>query len=221
MTTPAEFFGAVDSGRIDLRDPEVPQRSLQDRPDVLHAASQSEGPTIAPSTMQPQRPAVPRNQIEVARLSDQLRKEAAQVWSEAFEGVSGKRINAVRFPGLTRHGISRAANGDVSNPLFRIAVVFLLMKRLGLGRERAQRIVDWLQAVIDWVYADEEEEREAKEVLAEDQRLRLASEKVQTRLAWGEPGAAEEALEIARAQRALAPTVVHTLRRLAAAEVTR
>lgn len=216
MTTPAEFFGAVDAGVI-LRDPEVPQRALQDRTDVLHPTSSAEVPSCGPSTMHTCRGAVPRTRAGVARLSDELREEAAKVWSEAFEGVSGKRINSVRFPGVTRHGVSRAANGAPSNPLYRIAVVFIVMKRLGLGRERAQRIVDFLQWVIDWLYGDEEE-REPKEVLAEDQRLRLASEAAQTRLAWGEPGAAGEALEIARAQRALAPTVVHTLRRLAAAE---
>lgn len=174
---------------------------------------------IATPIMPPGAACVVRGGREFTHLTDVLHDEAVLVLHDAIGDVSGKRLDSAAVPGAGRHGISRALNGCTSNPLFRVAALFLLMKRLGLGRERAQRIVDWLQEVVDAIWPPNEgEEREAKEVLAEDQRLRLASEGAQTRLAWGEAGAAGEALEIARAQRALAPTVVHTLRRLAAAE---
>lgn len=155
-----------------------------------------------------------------ALLMDRVRTEAAKQLELALDGVSGKKMDYAGFPFVGRRGISRAINGCASNPLYRIIGVFVLMKRLGLTRDRAQRIVNFLQEMVDEIWPPDEEE-DPKEVLLREQQLDLADDEPQLRLAWGEPGAAAQMLEAVRAQHAHAPAVIRVLRRLVAAEQQR
>lgn len=157
---------------------------------------------------------VPRKIGGLALVMDQLRLEASRELGAAFRGISGKRIDLVGLPGCGRHGISRALNGCSSNPLYRIVALFVLMKRLGMGRERALRIIGWLRELVDQIWPDDQE-IDPRRVLEEEQRLDSRDDAPQQRLAWGEPGAAAEMLEAVRAQQAHAPLVIQVLRRLA------
>lgn len=134
---------------------------------------------------------------DAARLADILRDEAALELMAAFEGVSHKRMKAAAFPGVSPTGISRAMNGDPSNPLSRLAAAFLLMRRLGIDRKRALKLWLWLREVIDQIWPPEE---------AEDEEG---------------PHDPRAALEAVRIIHAFAPRVIGTLRRLVAAEAIR
>lgn len=151
---------------------------------------------FTPPVMQRPLPNVPRKTADYARLADMLRDEAALEMMDALDGVSGKKIDAAAFPGISRHGVSRACNGDPSNPLYRIAALFLLLKRLGMDRKRAKRIVQWLDELIDQLWPPEEEED-------------------------GEPHDPRADLEAIRAHQEHLPRAVAALRRLVAAEAIR
>src|SRR5690606_9073071 len=99
---------------------------------------------------------VARRGRDFSHLADALRDEATLELFVAVGDVSGKKLHAAAVPGAGRHGISRALNGCTSNPLYRIAALFVVMKRLGMGRERAQRIVNWLQEIVDAIWPPEE-----------------------------------------------------------------
>lgn len=167
--------------------------------------------------MPPGAACVVRNGREFTHLTDTLHDEATLVLHSAIGDVSGKKLESAAVPGAGRHGLSRALNGCTSNPLYRVAALFLVMKRLGFGRDRAQQIVNWLQEIVDAIWPPEEEE-DPEKVLEEEQRLDTMDDLPQLRLAWGRPGAAREMLEVVRQQYAHMPSVIRVLRRLAAAD---
>lgn len=170
---------------------------------------------IAPITLGTIAPGVVRKP-DVFAL-DTLRGEAAEVLADVFGDVPGKRIEQQSLPGYGRHGISRAINGCSSNPLFRIIGFFVLMKRLGMTGDRAQRIIDFLQEVKDSIWPPEEP-LDPRKVLEEEQRLDSQDDEPQQRLAWGDRSAAVEMLAAVRRQQAHLPSVISVLRQLAATE---
>lgn len=149
---------------------------------------------------------------QVVRALEDLRAEATGEVATLFQGVSGKRIDGASVPGFGRQGISRALNGCVSNPVFRLAAWFHLARRLGIPKSRLQRIIDWLQEQLDRAY-DDVPAAPLKDVLEREEELdgRDAGG-VQMRAYAGCRDAARELLEIKQAEAALLPEVIRTLR---------
>lgn len=169
---------------------------------------------IALGNLSPGASAVVRR-IDVVAL-DALQVEAAGIMEELFEGVSGKRINGAALPGFGRHGISRAANGCATNPLFRVVGLFVLMRRLGMSGELAQRIIDWMQEVKDAVFPAEDLPP-LEEVLDREADLDAEDDPHQQRIGRI-PGAAARMLTAKRRQHAFDRTVIQALRRHVEAE---
>lgn len=140
-----------------------------------------------------------------------MRAEAAAQMASVFDGVSGKRIEAIGLPGFGRAGVSRAANGSDTNPLYRIAGMFLLMKRLGMGREGALRWLEFLRQVVDWIWPPEEE-KSLQDTLDEDAALDGADELPRQRAYAGDENAARELLDVKTRQIALSQAVTIALR---------
>lgn len=170
---------------------------------------------------------VPASAARVVRTRDLLahlallRDEASAEMSVAFDGISGKRIDAAALPGFGRHGVSRAANGSETNPLYRIAGLLLLMRRLGMGRARALRWLEWLRQVVDTIWPPEEEEggTDLRAVLDRDAEMDGRDERPRQRAYAGDLVAARELLEVKTAQIALGQDVAVRLRQvLASAE---
>lgn len=165
---------------------------------------------IAPLNLSLPRSPVAHKPGRFVRMVDLLRGEAAAELEDALRGVSGKRITAAAVPGASRTGLSRAMNGSTTNPLWRIAVFFLLLKRLGLGRERAQRLVDWLQELVDVIWG--EEDASLDEVLEHEQELDVLDEPPQQRIGRN-PDAPMQMLAAKRLQHAYDRVVIRVLRR--------
>lgn len=157
--------------------------------------------------------AQPHNSGATVRLMDVLRDEAALELDAALHGATGKRIARADVPGASRTGLSRAANGCESNPLYRLAAVLVLMKRLGMGRERALRLVDWLRELVDQIWPEEEEARDFGEVMGAEQAIDGEEDRYQVDACLGIPGAAERMLEVVRQRRAHDAVVISALRR--------
>ncbi len=121
---------------------------------------------------------------EDVRVMDALRAEAAMEVERLFDGVSGKRINMALVPGIRRHSISRAANGCDGNPLYRLPSWFVLCRRLGVPKERLQRVIDWLQRCLDRAY-DDVPAPELEDVLREEQERDAAEDVAEMRVATG------------------------------------
>jgi hypothetical protein len=100
--------------------------------------------------------AVVQNRRDFLNLTDAIRGEAAAVLKSVLEGASWKRVQSEDVPGAKAEFLSRAKKGCDSNPLYRIAALFLLMKRLGMGRESALRLLGWLTELVDWIWPPEE-----------------------------------------------------------------
>lgn len=172
---------------------------------------------IAFPNLSPSMPRVVRRPGELAHLLDVLKDEAALEMGAAFKGVSGKRIDAANVPGCGRHGVSRAINGSETNPLFRLAALFVLMKRLGMGRERALRVVGWLRELVDAIWP-EEEERSWEETMGREQEIDSEEDRHQVDACLGIPGAAARMLEVVRHRHAHDAVVISVLRQRVAAE---
>lgn len=157
-------------------------------------------------------PRVVQSPRSLLRATDSLRDEAALVLGDAIDGVTGKQMNRAAVPTCGPYAISRAINGGDSNPLYRVACLFLLMKRLGMGRERAQRIVGWLQELIDAIWP-EAEAGELADVLQKDQDLDVKDDALRLRAVLGCPDAVRSLLIEKRRQVAYGATVVLALRR--------
>jgi hypothetical protein len=99
-------------------------------------------------------------QRDLFQFMDVVRDDAAMELEFALRGVSVMRIKRANVPGASAYGFSRAMNGSESNPLYRIAALFILLKRMGVPREVPQRIVDWLQDLINRVWGPAEETKE-------------------------------------------------------------
>jgi hypothetical protein len=149
----------------------------------------------------------------VLQASDCLRDEAALELGAGLAGVTGKQLKRAGVPTCGAYAVSRAMNGGDNNPLFKIAALFLAMRRMGLGRERAQRIVNWLQEVVDAIWPETEEADLAK-VLEKDQELDVTDDTLRLRAAMGCAEAARDLLAVKRKQAAHAPTVIFALRKV-------
>lgn len=173
--------------------------------------------TLAPSTIAPSWRGVVRTRKSFAHdATDGLRKDAAEAVARAFEGVSGKRIDAAHVPDCGRHGISRAINGSSTNPLYRIALMFVVLRRLGMPRERAVWMVEWLRRLVDAIWP-EEEAPALEEALEKDGDLDVLDDAERVRAYRGDPEALARYLDAKMVQLAHAPAVIQAIRRRLAA----
>lgn len=147
------------------------------------------------STMVPPSPTYTGGRREIVRLLGAFRDEAQREVAAVFGDVSGKKIDAVGLPGFGRRGVSRALHGCESNALFRIAGLFLLMKRLGMGRERALRWIEWLRQMVDVVWPPEEVPP-IKEALEREQEADGRDDTIQLRAYAGDRAAMLEWAEV-------------------------
>ena len=115
---------------------------------------------------------------------DRMRKEAGDEVDLAFEGISQKRIDSAAVPGCTRSVVSRASNADPSNPLYRLGLMFVVARKLGVPKARLQRLIDWLQARLDEAYADAPREP-ITEVLDADAEVDQVDDLLRLRAARG------------------------------------
>lgn len=165
--------------------------------------------------MMPPAPIRARNSRDVVRLMGSLRLESVRETAALFGDVSGKRISGAAVPSATRHSVSRALNGCESNPLYRVVGWFVLARRLGIPKSRLQRVLDWLQEVLDAVYDDAPPEPLA-EVLDRDAELDGRDDLPRLRAVRGDRTAMLELMEVTREEMAHDRTVLARLR----AEVT-
>lgn len=166
---------------------------------------------IAPANMLAMRGDVVQNPRLVLRLLDSLRVEASDTMTEVLHGVSHKRIRSADVPGVGPTFVSRCTNGGDCNPLWKIAGLFVLMKRLGMGRGRAQRIVDYLQELVDLIWP-EDDVPPLDDVLDTEQDLDAEDDPHQQRIGR-DPDAIARMLDVKRRQRAHDRTVIFALRR--------
>lgn len=96
---------------------------------------------------------VARRDRDWSHLTNQLSTRAQEVVCEAFPEHGLKRFRSL--PWFSYHGLSRARGGS-NCPLWRLAVWIVALRALGIGREAAQLLVDFLQSVINLVYAPSE-----------------------------------------------------------------
>lgn len=169
---------------------------------------------IAPSTLPLAAPSVVRTATDFSHLADTLRDEAALELRASLDGATCKRMERAAFPGFGLHGISRALNGSPSNPLYRLAALFLVMKRMGMGRQGAQRIIDWLQEIVDLIWPAEDLPP-LEDVLDTEQDLDAQDDPHQQRIGR-DPEAVARMLEVKRRQLAHDRIVVLALRRAVA-----
>jgi hypothetical protein len=162
--------------------------------------------------LSPAAAAVAQRQRDVVRLSDTFRAAAALVLDDVLAGVSTKRVRAAGVPGMGVTFLSRCKNGDHGNPLWRLASLFVLMKRLGLGRERAQRIIDWLQEIVDQVWPVGEAP-EFEQVMEDEQELDAADDPCQMRAVHGDADALREFIAVKAKQRAHDAVVIQASRK--------
>jgi hypothetical protein len=158
---------------------------------------------------------VAQTERDVLRASDALRDEAALELASVLEGTTCKRLVRADVPTCGAYAISRALNGGDSNPLYRVAMVFVLMKRMGMGRERAQRILNWLQELVDAIWPPEELPV-LEDALAKDQDLDTGDDSLRFKAVLGCPEARARLIEIKRGQIAHAGVVILALRRATA-----
>ncbi len=155
------------------------------------------------------RPVV-KSRRRLVRDSDFLRERAADELRAALAGVSVKRIDRADVPGAGRTWISRCRNGDMANPLYRLASIFILGRMLGIPKSRFQRLIDWLQSQLDRAY-DDTPEPDLGDVLDHDAELDPTDDVLRFRAAMGCPDALRELLEAKRRQLAFAPQVIRAL----------
>lgn len=173
---------------------------------------------IAPADSIGARPARVVRGIALFAHLDRLRAEAADQIRDGFDDVSQKRIDSAGIPGCSRSGVSRAANGCPSNPLYRLALMFVVARRLGVPKEKLQRGIDWLQSKLDEAYADAEPEPLA-EVLDRDAEIDAKDDVLRLRAARGCPESMRELLAVKLTITAQSRiTILALQRRIAGAE---
>lgn len=155
-----------------------------------------------------------RKPVDDAHLLERLQSAAGEEMDRAFRGVSQKEVDAVGLDGFRRGGFTRAVNGDATNPLFRIVGLFVLMRRLGLGRAGALRMLEWLRAAVDLVWPPEEEPT-LEEALEKDQALDPRDELARYRTSKGDEESTrvflDAALDHAAHRRVLIPMLFRRL----------
>lgn len=164
-------------------------------------------------------PSLPRNVARDAPLVAQNPREFLRAMSEeaaaetrfAFDGIPGKAITRAGVPGVNPYQISRAMNGGVVNPLIRLVGWFVVMKRLGMGRERALRLVEWLREVVDLVWPPEDAPA-LEEVMEKETELDAADDPPQMRASYGCALSLRDFLNVKRAQHAYDAVVIRTVR---------
>lgn len=167
---------------------------------------------IALPNMLAMRGDVVQNPRLVLRLLDSLRVEASDTMSEVLDGASHKRIKTADVPGVGPTFVSRCTNNGDCNPLWKIAGLLVLMKRLGMGRERAQRMVDWLQDLIDAIWPESEAE-DFEGVMVEEQELDAADDGPQMRAMCGDADALRDFIRVKERQRAHDTKVIRSSKR--------
>lgn len=156
------------------------------------------------------RPNIAHSGTDFMRLMDVVRDDAALALDACLDGISQQKVRSARVPSASVTFLSRAKNGADSNPLYRIAAVFVLMKRLGLGRERAQRIIGWLQEIVDELWPDTE--AELNKALDTDQQLDPEDDTLRYQARLGDADARRKLLEVKRKQMAHDAVVIDALR---------
>jgi hypothetical protein len=148
---------------------------------------------------------------ELLRHPEWLREPCAAAVRAAFEGAPLKR-----FPRIS-YAISRARQGSDCNPVYRLSTWCVALRRARQGRERAQQLVDALQATVDalWPASDE-----CLEVLSlREQRADTLEDVHQLAHAQGERGAAALWLEALERRQAVSAVLIARLRVECATEV--
>lgn len=156
----------------------------------------------------------------IVRASDRLREDAAGELSALLSGVTGKQIDRANVPTCGKYAISRALNAGDNNPIYRIAMLLLLMKRLGMGRARALWLLGVIRDLIDAIWP--EEEGSLEEVLEKDSELDPQDDHLRFQAAHGCEEAKRALLEVKRRQVANGLALIPALRRrIAAREASR
>lgn len=89
---------------------------------------------------------------ELLRVIDSLRVESAELMREVFPG----NLKRYAIPNLPESTISKAREGYVCSAFFRASLYILALRLAGARRERAQRLVDRLQDLVNkWWPADQ------------------------------------------------------------------
>jgi hypothetical protein len=143
---------------------------------------------IAVPTMQHAAPRVAQKRHFGLRDSDAFRESAAREFAAGLEGVTVKQARRAGVPGADPFFLSRAKNGDSSNPLFRLASIFVLGRILGVPKSRFQRWIDLLQEWLDKAY-DEAPKPSLEDVLKKDSELDVRDDHLRFRVATGDPAA--------------------------------
>lgn len=91
------------------------------------------------------RPPVARRDRDWSQAAARFTADAVHVVCQAFPEAGLKRFRSLRW--FPYHGLSRARNGT-NCPLARAGVWMAGMRALGVKREVAQMLVDWLQNVV-------------------------------------------------------------------------
>jgi hypothetical protein len=102
------------------------------------------------ATVSQRAPRVPQRNRDLLQMMDLLRDEAAEDVKLAFPADESKRL--LGLPCASPWGISRARHGDDTNPLYRVRCWILALRKIGAPRERAQRIIDRLQDLVDMLW---------------------------------------------------------------------
>jgi hypothetical protein len=106
-------------------------------------------------------------------------------------------------------GLSRARHGDETNPLYRLACYLVELRDSGAERDKAQRIVDWLQEQVDGLWPpDPDDVTRASEA---EQEVDGEEDAAQLAYHLNKPGARAQWLELLRAHSARARTLIRAL----------
>jgi hypothetical protein len=118
-------------------------------------------------------------------MMDLLRDEAAEDVKLAFPADESKRL--LGLPCASPWGISRARHGDDTNPLYRVRCWILALRKIGAPRERAQRIIDRLQDLVDMLWPTDDDEDPTK-LSEREQEVDGPEDGLQLAYALGRPG---------------------------------
>ncbi len=155
--------------------------------------------TVAPGTA-----LCAKNRGQVLRVVEEIRVEAGEEMKRAFPGA----LKRYALPYLPESTLSKARMAYVCCPLFRAALCIVALRVGGAPRERAQRLVDSLQALVDRLWPKEEAEASADELVRKETRIDGAEDREQTDMLLGVVGARERWLECLRERRALDATLL-------------
>ena len=105
-----------------------------------------------PESSIPARPAAVVGGLALFAHLDEIRAEAAEAVEYAFDGISTKKIASAGVPGCSRQAVGRAINGAETNPVYRIALFLIVLRRLGVSRPRARQGWERMKAVGDRLF---------------------------------------------------------------------